>query len=51
MSDSTFQLNVDRGNYLILCEGYIDGQQKIFWILVDKYGKFINQGNHRKNQN
>jgi hypothetical protein len=44
MFDTTFEIINNSNEYLINCEGKIDGVLYQFFIRVDKYGKWINDG-------
>jgi hypothetical protein len=48
MIDSTFEIIKDGDEYIIQCDGIIEGQLYRFVIRVDKNGKWINDGRSKK---
>ncbi len=42
MIDSTFEVTVDFDEFIVKCEGYIDDILYVFYLRVDKDGKWIN---------
>jgi hypothetical protein len=48
MIDTTFKIIAEGDEYVVQCEGYLDGKLYLFIIRVDKNGKWINDGRSPK---